>query len=159
MIFYIRLVSVILILGICQAPGKAQAQKAPSYLYEIGIADSIYSEILEEQRYLWIKYPKYYDPEIDKTYPVVYILDAETQLRALETVCTYYEGHFMPDMILVGISNSDHRMRDLTTSEIKLRHGWPVEEESGGAENFTRFIESELIPYIDAKLPTTTTER
>ena len=94
MTFYIRLISAILILGLSQTQGFAQAKKAPSYLYKIGIADSIYSEILEEQRYLWIKYPKYYDPEIDKTYPVVYILDGETQLQALEAVCTYYEGHF-----------------------------------------------------------------
>jgi predicted alpha/beta superfamily hydrolase len=58
-------------------------------------------------------------------------------------------------MILVGISNTDNRMRDLTTSEVKMRYGWPVNEETGGAEAFTRFLEFELIPYIDSILPAT----
>jgi predicted alpha/beta superfamily hydrolase len=36
-----------------------------------------------------------------------------------------------------------------------MRYGWPVREETGGAETFTRFLEFELIPYIDSILPTT----
>lgn len=131
-------------------PGLAQ-----SHLLETGEKHGIYSEILQEQRTLWIKYPKYFNPESPKAYPVIYILDGETQFRALDAVCNYYEGHFLPDMILVGISNADHRMRDLTTSEMKMRYGWSVREETGGAETFTRFIEFELIPYIDSILPTT----
>ena len=147
---YLRLVVIFFLICFSHIQGFTQ-----SYLYEIGIRDSVYSEILEEQRNLWINFPKSYDPEGSKTYPVVYILDGETQLRALEAVCNYYEGHFMPDMILVGISNENNRMRDLTTSEMTVRYGWPIGEETGGAENFTKFLEFELIPYIDAKLPTT----
>lgn len=126
-----------------------------SYLLKTGKADSLYSEVLQEKRNIWIEYPKNFNPESSKEYPVVYILDGETQLRALDAVCTYYEGHFLPDMILVGISNTDNRMRDLTTSEVKMRYGWPVNEETGGAEAFTRFLEFELIPYIDSILPAT----
>ena len=59
--FYIKLVGSILIIGLSQTQGFAQAKQTPSHLYKIGIADSLYSEILEEQRYLWIKYPKYYN--------------------------------------------------------------------------------------------------
>lgn len=147
---YLRLVATFFLICLSHIQGVTQ-----SYLYEIGISDSVYSEILEEQRNLWISFPKYYDPESSKTYPVVYILDGETQLRALEAVCNYYEGHFLPDMILVGISNENSRMRDLTTSPMTFRHGWPIREETGGAENFIKFMEFELIPYIDAKLPTT----
>lgn len=126
-----------------------------SFLYKIGEADSLYSEILQEQRNLWVKYPKYYNQEDNKKYPVVYILDGETQLLALDAVCNYYQGHFLPDMILVGISNGFNRMRDLTTSKMETRYGWPVTEETGGAETFTSFLEFELIPYIDSILPAT----
>jgi predicted alpha/beta superfamily hydrolase len=126
-----------------------------SYLFKTGKADSLYSEILQEKRNIWIEYPKNFNPESSKEYPVVYILDGETQLRALDAVCTYYEGHFLPEMILVGISNTDNRMRDLTSSEVKMRYGWPVNEETGGAEAFTRFLEFELFPYIDSILPAT----
>lgn len=151
---YTQLVLLSVLLSICPFQGKAQSQITQRYLFEVGIADSLYSEILEEQRDIWIKLPDYYDPGSHKKYPVIYILDGGVQLRALATVCTYYEGHFLPDMILVGISNRSHRMRDLSTSQIQMRYGGMVNEETGGAENFTRFIESELIPYIDSKLPT-----
>jgi predicted alpha/beta superfamily hydrolase len=150
MIKLLQITSVLLIAGSSCMPGLAQ-----SHLLETGEKRGFYSEILQEQRTLWIKYPKYFNQESPKEYPVVYILDAETQFRALDAVSNYYEGHFLPDMILVGISNADHRMRDLTTSEMKMRYGWPVREETGGAETFTRFLEFELIPYIDSILPTT----
>jgi len=150
MIKKLQIISVIIILGSSYMSGIAQ-----SYLHETGNEDSIYSEILQEQRILWIKYPKYFNQESPKEYPVIYILDGETQFRALDAVCNYYEGHFLPDMMLVGISNADHRMRDLTTSEMNIRYGWPVNEKTGEAEMFTKFIEFELIPYIDSILPTT----
>jgi len=146
----LQIIGTLILLGIGQVQIFSQ-----SYLLEIGNEDSLYSEILKEKRTIWIAYPEYYNQESNKKYPVVYILDGETQLRALDAVCNYYEGHFLPDMILVGISNADHRMRDLTPSEMKMRYGWPVNEETGGAERFNDFIESELIPYIDSILPTT----
>lgn len=58
-------------------------------------------------------------------------------------------------MILVGISNQDHRTRDLTTSQISNRNGAPMNEETGGAETFLSFIEKELIPEIDKSYATT----
>jgi predicted alpha/beta superfamily hydrolase len=146
----LQIIGAIIILGLGQIQVFSQ-----SYLLEIGYEDSLYSEILQEKRNIWIKYPKYYNQDSNKEYPVVYILDGETQLRALDAVCDYYEGHFLPDMILVGISNAENRMRDLTTSEMKMRYGWPVNEETGGAETFAGFLEHELIPYIDSILPAT----
>jgi hypothetical protein len=58
-------------------------------------------------------------------------------------------------MILVGVSNRTNRTRDLTTSQIKRRRGSTMDTETGGSENFTEFIEKELIPYIDSTYPTT----
>jgi hypothetical protein len=57
-------------------------------------------------------------------------------------------------MILVGVSNRSNRTRDLTTSQIKMRRGSAMDSETGGAETFTKFMEKELIPYIDSKYPT-----
>ena len=133
----------------------AQAEQSQRYLYEIGIVDSLYSNILEEQREIWVHLPDSYGPDSYNTYPVVYVLDGGVHMKGLETVYEYYRGHHLPDMILVGISNRANRTRDLTTSQIKWRNGGPVREETGGAETFTQFIESELIPYIDRKYPTT----
>lgn len=133
--------------------GFTQEKFNQTYLYQVGIPDSLYSETLQEQRDIWIKFPEYYNPESDTKYPVVYILDGGMQLKALAAVCAYYEGHFLPDMLLVGISNRSNRMRDLTPTEMKVRYGGAVEEETGGAEKFTQFIEAELIPFIEHKYP------
>lgn len=129
--------------------GTAQS----SYLYETGIRDSVYSNTLEEHRIFWVQFPESYVPGSEQVYPVVYVLDGEVHLQAVTTVHSYYWGGFMPEMIMVGISNGSNRTRDLTPSEIKTRHGRAYREDNGGAENFTSFIEKELIPFIENKYP------
>jgi predicted alpha/beta superfamily hydrolase len=57
----------------------------------------------------------------------------------------------MPEMVLVGISNAKHRTRDLTTSKITTNYGMPYNEENGEAINFLKFIEEELIPYVESQ--------
>jgi len=123
------------------------------YLNEIGSKDSLFSYTLEEQRDFWVQVPENFDPESAQKYPVVYVLDGGVHLKAVSTVHSYYWGGHMPEMILVGISNSRHRSRDLTTSKIGARQGAAFTQESGGAEDFTRFIAEELIPHIEATYP------
>jgi hypothetical protein len=52
-------------------------------------------------------------------------------------------------MIVVGITNTD-RTRDLTPTRVERRpgnvNGFPT---SGGADNFLKFIETELIPHVE----------
>ena len=83
------------------------------------------------------------------------MLDGFSLKRDLEAVYGNYWGHYLPHMILVGISNRTNRTRDLTTSKVETRRGSVMNQATGGAEKFTRFIEKELIPYIDKKYPTT----
>ncbi|MFT5168861.1 MAG: putative alpha/beta superfamily hydrolase [Saprospiraceae bacterium] len=142
----------ILIVIICCTIQQAQAQ--PKYLFEIGVIDSLYSTILNEQREIYVQLPASFDSNAIRKYPVVYVLDGEVLLNAVSTVHSYYWGGFIPEMIIVGISNRNHRTRDLTTSEINTRYGMEYNQESGGAEKFTNFIENELIPYMDSKYPT-----
>jgi hypothetical protein len=52
----------------------------------------------------------------------------------------------LPDMIVVGIPNTD-RQRDLTPTH-------SGENSSGGGEAFASFIEHELMPYVDSLYPT-----
>jgi len=125
------------------------------YLYQIGKKDSIYSKILNENRDIYIQLPESYTADSEETYPVVYILDGDVLLPTVVNVHDYYCGGFMPEMIIVGISNSTNRTRDLTTSKITSRRGMPYNEENGEADNFLEFIETELIPYIEGKYPVT----
>ena len=134
---------------------SAQSDLNNSSLFEMEIIDTVYSEILEESREFWIKFPENYNPSNSDKYPVVYLLDGFSLKRDLVTIYENYWGHYLPHMILVGISNKSNRIRDLTTSKIKMRRGQEMNKDTGGAEKFTRFIEEELIPYIDKKYPTT----
>ena len=132
--------------------GVAQA----THLYEIGTKDSLYSNTLEEQRVIWVQLPENYNQESKQLYPVIYVLDGAVHFQAVSTVLSYNWGGFLPEMIIVGISNRNNRTRDLTTSEIQTRRGAAYNQETGGAENFTLFIEKELIPHIEASYPATT---
>ena len=123
------------------------------YLTQIGKVDSIYSKILKEQRKFWVQLPENFNK--NKKYPVTYVLDGETHLQTVSLVHNYYSGGFIPEMILIGISNKQHRTRDLTISKIKTRQGSAYIQENGGADNFTKFLQSELIPYIEEKFPVT----
>lgn len=76
-------------------------------------------------------------------------------LPTLSDVQTYYSGGFTPEMVLVGISNDKNRIRDLTTSIITAKYGMPFNMENGKADNFLRFIEEELIPYVENTYPVT----
>jgi len=116
--------------------------------------DSIYSQTLEQSRDFWVKLPENYDPNSAQRYPVIYLLDGFSLQSSLELVYENYWGHYLPHMILVGVSNRQTRMKDLTTSEIDNRRGAAVTRATGGAEDFTAFLEKELLPYIDQNYPT-----
>lgn len=129
------------------------AQMQPS-LVPFGQTDSVYSDILKENRPLWV-----YTPPADTTYfakpayPVVYILDGDFHFAALQSMIlqlsTVNGNTALPRMIIVGIpNNSGNRMRDLTPTRDSLYPG------SGGGEAFTAFLDKELIPYIDKKYAT-----
>lgn len=113
--------------------------------------DTLFSKTLDEYREFWVKLPENYDFNNDQEYPVVYLLDGFSLQNSLETVYDNYWGHYLPNMILVGISNRTNRTRDLTTSKVNMRRGSSFKKESGGAENFTEFMENELIPYVNNK--------
>ena len=126
---------------------KGQAQS--DFLINIGLKDSLHSEVLNETREFYVVFPEGYVEGSDTKYPVVYLLDGHSMLNTLNTVHRNYSGGFMPDMILIGISNAENRTRDLTTSELSEESGQAYGQENGAAEKFTSFIESELIPYVE----------
>lgn len=151
-------IRLILIIGFCvliNLSGRSQNNENKKYLENIGILDSIYSETLEEYRRIYIQFPGNYTSQNYEKYPVVFILDGEVLLSTVKNVQSFYSGGFTPEMILVGVSNENHRTRDLTTSKITEKYGMPFNEDNGEAENFSDFLEKELIPFIENKYPVT----
>lgn len=113
----------------------------------IGTQDSIYSEILEEDRNIWIHVPR--SSRYGHKYPVVYLLDGEYHFESVVgTLKLSAVNRLMPEVIIVAILNTN-RYRDLSTSHIG-----DDTNPSGGAHKFTMFIENELIPFIESKYPT-----
>ncbi|WP_428331168.1 alpha/beta hydrolase-fold protein [Mucilaginibacter sp.] len=125
-----------------------------------GHTDTVQSKILGEKRAVWIHLPEGAgSPENAMRYPVVYLLDGAEFFSPVTGMITYLSeknGNMIcPDMIVVGITNTD-RTRDLTPTYGKLDFtDKPTDDfkTSGGGEKFTAFIEKELIPHIDSIYP------
>jgi len=119
------------------------------------INDSIYSQVLNEERELKILLPEEYQPGSDEKYDVVYILDGERHYDDFIGIYKFLRReNFIPPLIIIGLPNkytSDGNMRDRdflpekSTDNVK----------AGGAGNFIAFFKNELIPYVNKKLPVT----
>lgn len=132
------------------------AQRAEKkYLSQVGEIDSLFSDLLQETREIYVQFPENYNPEKADKYPLLLVLDGEYMLPLVSTFQDYYSGGFTPDMLIVGISNANNRVRDLTPSKITEKYGMPFKAESGGADNFLKFIGKELIPYLEENYPLT----
>jgi predicted alpha/beta superfamily hydrolase len=147
-------IQIVLVIGLSfffQQFASGQTNQNIQFLEKVGVLDSIYSESLKEHRKIYVQLPADYDPTKNQKYPVVYILDGEVFLPTVNNVHRFYSGGFMPEMVLIGISNDTNRMRDLTTSKIDDPYG----NENGEAVSFSKFIETELIPFVENKYPVT----
>jgi len=122
----------------------------------IGTIDSLQSEILGEQRRIWVYTPNTGSQDIyaSQSYPVVYLLDGPGHFYSvvgmIKQLSTTNGNMLCPEMIVVGIENTN-RTRDLTPTMAK---DGPAAEGSGGGEQFISFMEKELMPYIEANYPT-----
>lgn len=125
----------------------------------IGKIDSVQSNILGENRKIWVYVP---DGAANNTerFPVVYVLDGDGNFSSVvgvtQQLSTINGNTMCPKMIIVGIPNTD-RTRDLTPTLIDADPPFmdsTFSKTSGGGENFIAFMEKELMPHIDAKYPT-----
>jgi len=130
----------------------------------LGAADSVYSNILKENRQMWVHVPNNNSPDgifAKQRYPVIYLLDGWGPNFSVVTSIVEQLGGgsgnlAFPKMIVVGIPNTD-RTRDLTPTHIALAPTGMDSMEasrSGGGKKFISFIEKELVPHIDSLYPT-----
>lgn len=119
----------------------------------IGKKDTIDSRILKEKRELWIYVPESAKGNPTQKFPVIYLLDGETYFHSFTGVVSHLSevngNAIIPDMIVVGIMNTI-RSRDLSPTRDTASNVQP----NGGGEQFTSFIEKELIPYIESHYAT-----
>ena len=142
-------------------PSKAQ-KKAP---YKPISSDVLVipSKILQEDRTVYIHYPKGDSSNVNKRYPVLYLLDGESHFDMLSQYIDYlsrWDVNVIPAMIVVGIVNTK-RTRDLTPTESIINYfGKPDTnavswmKPSGGNAQFLQFIRDELMPTIEMNYKT-----
>ncbi len=119
------------------------------------ITESLFSEVLGQEREFYVKLPESIRDNPNQKYPLVLAIDGKVLLPTISDFHNYYNGGYTPEMILVGISNSHNRTRDLTPSKIDERYGMPYTEENGEASKFLEFISQELLPHLEANYPLT----
>ncbi|HUQ84291.1 MAG TPA: alpha/beta hydrolase-fold protein [Gemmatimonadaceae bacterium] len=135
-----------------------QAQAAAPKPVTIGVADTMWSATLKENRRLLVYTPPSYNDTTyqARRYPVLYLLDGDAHFHSMtglaQILGTGVNGTYvLPEMIIVAISNTN-RTRDMTPThtdrdlEGKPQPGFAA---SGGGANFLGFIKNELIPRIE----------
>jgi len=110
----------------------------------IGRTGQIHSDILHEDRVLRTYLPRSYGWAVDRRYPVLYLLDAETDFVHTASAVDYLASTGqIPEMIVVGV-DSTNRIRDFTQTD--WSEAWVG---GGGAPKFKAFLSKELIPDIE----------
>jgi predicted alpha/beta superfamily hydrolase len=114
----------------------------------------LHSAIMNEERTLWIHLPDDYKTT-SNTYPVLYVLDGDSHFSHASVMADFlagYDRNRIPKMIVVGIVNVD-RGRDFTPVHPQLNSSETDSAtvlKTSGAGCFLRYIEEELIPYVDS---------
>lgn len=111
---------------------------------KLGVARTMKSSILNEERKVLVHLPATYDTS-GKAYPVLYLLDG-TQASLQEAITV--TNRLRADMIIVAIENTN-RNRDMMPVVAKDYAGPPR------AESFLGFLEKELVPDIEKAYRTT----
>lgn len=108
------------------------------------------SAVLGEERIVLVRTPPGYETDNAK-YPVLYMTDGDAHMgHTAATIEFLTRNGRMSDLIVVGVTNTD-RTRDLTPAKSTLKNeaGELQAPTAGGANNFLKFFETELIPEIE----------
>ncbi|MEM9673536.1 MAG: alpha/beta hydrolase-fold protein [Bacteroidota bacterium] len=133
------------------------AQDQP--ILSLGKVDSLYSEILDEQRPYWVLLPNSYDDTTasPQQYPILILLDARRNFQMASGVIPFMSRNVqIPEMIVIAIPNTN-RVRDFTpTNSTTGPEGetYSAFESSGKGDQFLKFLEDELLTTIDSSYRT-----
>ena len=133
---------------------SAASAQGPN-LYDAPERLVVKSQVLGEERVILVRTPAGYARSSEK-FPVLYMTDGDAHIQHTSgTVSFLARNARMPEMIVVGITNTD-RTRDLTPTHVAQAPDNPNARfpTSGGADKFLKFIETELIPLVESKYRT-----
>lgn len=150
-----RLLNLFMLLPLVLLAPVAASAQAPN-LYDAPERLVVKSQVLGEDRVILVRTPAGYARGSEK-FPVLYMTDGDAHIQHTSgTISFLARNARMPEMIVVGITNTD-RTRDLTPTRVERVPGNPNAQgfpTSGGADKFLKFIETELIPLVESKYRT-----
>lgn len=141
-----------LIAGLVLFAVDAAAQSVPFPTALRGDAFRVESQQVGRSFHIYVRLPDGYDPSSATRYPTVYLTDGDSLfpiLAANHLFLTYDDG--LPEAIVVGIAyggfgpSVNRRNIDFQSP------GAGVTAERAGAEEFQRFLKTELIPEIERR--------
>ncbi len=114
---------------------------------------SIHSNNTGSDYTIWVVLPKEYNPYLK--YESIYVLDADASYFRYDKIAKITEEqsskYNKQNAFVIGISSKNNRERDFTPT--------PISDVGGGSENYTKFIELELIPKIESDYSVDTTAK
>lgn len=145
----------ILFLFACLFTNILQAQQIDSTGITIAEIKIIHSTILNEDRKIYVYTPVNHSEPL----PVIYLMDGEMISLVAGIADFLYKANQLPPMIIVGIGNYEYdRARDLTTSHSLWQMDGTTDsirgKNSGGGENFMKFIKDEVMPFVEKNYKT-----
>ena len=155
---YLLLIIIAFAILNCKQKENTTALEKPTNQIVIGQIDSVYSNILNESREIWVHMPESARDETfnETKYPVLYVLDGPAHFYSVSGMIKQlsYGNTIVPEMIIVGIPNTN-RSRDLTPTHVDIDFfsGDSIQYDSGGGNKFLDFMEDELIPHIEKTYP------
>jgi predicted alpha/beta superfamily hydrolase len=126
----------------------------------VGTRRVVKSQVLKEDRTVYVYLPESYsDSRGYRKYPVLYVRDGgkffQSFAGAVQHLAADATPH-VPEMIMVAIVETD-RVRDSSSTRSLQGFTGKTDEgfsTSGGGASFLRFLEQELVPYIDKEFST-----
>ena len=147
-------VALLMLLSLVLSASATRAQAPPPF--DVPERVQIKSQVLGEERSVLVRVPPGYAARAGERFPVLYMTDGDAHIQHTSgTIGFLARNNRMPEMIVVGITNTD-RTRDLTPTRVEQLPGNPNARfpTSGGADKFLKFIETELIPTVESKYRT-----
>ncbi len=160
------IVSIYSIVGLAESPAATAKTPAPAVPLPVVTSTvvgtpnpphtiSFHSKLLGETRRVYVQLPHDYGRS-NQRYPVLVVLDGEWLFELARAHARYYADYeaaqpTIPPMIVVGLENV-HRDRDYTPTPDSGKEY--VFDGAGGAGRFLDFLETELLPLLDARYRT-----
>ncbi|SDS92535.1 hypothetical protein SAMN05192545_2367 [Maribacter dokdonensis] len=142
--------TIVLFLFSCKSESRDKDQVNKEKI-EIGERFSLSSQILKEDRDIYISLPSNYDNSIH-SYPIIVVMDAEYLFEITSAIVKIKASrNEMPESIIVGIPNNTDKRYDMAFELSNSRGEYFFGKGHSNAKDYLKFFREELFPNLNSK--------